>query len=89
MATVTGIDKAREAEVLMLEEIEHQVANTVNRDVGQHWGKHVGKKEACHILDTCYQDGETCWRGWPLPEGNHNPWEDEYMDVKGIQHYFL
>ena len=61
VVVVVGVEKAREAEVLMLEELEHQVADTNNKEVGQHCGKQVGQKEeACRILDTCYQEGEEC-----------------------------
>ena len=85
VVAIVGVEKAREAEVLMLEKLEHQVVDTDNKDFLQHFGKQVGKKEeACCILDTCYREGEKCWRSWPLPEGNHNPWEDECMDEKGL-----
>ena len=63
---IAGVDKAREAEVLMLEELEHQAADTENKKVGKHCGRQVGKKEeTCCILDTCYREGEKCWMSWP------------------------
>ena len=85
---IAGVEKEREAEVLMLEALEHQVADTDSKEVMQHCGKQVGQKEeACRILDTCFREGENHWRSWPLPEGNHNPWEDECTDEKGLQRY--
>ena len=34
MAAVAGVEKAREEEVLMLEELEHQAMDTDNKEVG-------------------------------------------------------
>ena len=34
VAVVTGVEKAREGEVLMLEELEHQAVDTDNKVVG-------------------------------------------------------
>ena len=34
MIIVAGVEKEREAEVLMLEELEHQAADTDNKGVG-------------------------------------------------------
>ena len=34
MVAVAGVEKAREEEVLMLEELEHQAVNTDNEEVG-------------------------------------------------------
>ena len=88
MVVFAGVEKAREVKVLILKEIEHQDTDTDKKEVGQHCGKQVGKKEeAWCILDTCYREGEKCWRSFPLPKGNHNPWEDECMDEKGLQRY--
>ena len=39
VAAIAGVDKAREAGVLMLEELEHQAVDTDNKEVGQHCGK--------------------------------------------------
>ena len=62
VAALAGVEKEREAKVLMLEELEHRAVDKDNKEVGQHWGKQVGKKEeACRILDTCYREGEKCW----------------------------
>ena len=62
VASVAGVKKAREVEVLMLEELEHRAVDKGNRQVGKHCGKQeVGQKEeACRILDTCYLEGERC-----------------------------
>ena len=37
--TIAGVDKAREAEVLMLEELEHQDVDMENKEVEKHWAK--------------------------------------------------
>ena len=34
VATVAGVEKAREEEMLMLEELEHQAVDTDNKEVG-------------------------------------------------------
>ena len=39
MVGVAGVENAREKEVLMLEELEHQVVDTDNKEVGYHRGK--------------------------------------------------
>ena len=63
MVAIARVEKEREVGVLMLEELGHQVADTDNKEVWKHSGKQVGKKEeACRILDTCYREGEKCWR---------------------------
>ena len=89
VVVVVGVEKAREVEVLMLEELEHWAADKDNGQVGKHCGKwEVGKKEEVYcILDTCYLEGERCWRCWPLLEGSHSPFEVERMHVKELQQY--
>ena len=39
MVAVAGVEREREVEVLMLEELEHQATDTDNNEVGYHCGK--------------------------------------------------